>query len=243
MLYLAMAIAMSVGRSASQLHIENGKLNGKRPKQNGESQKCAFMEYHTPKIRVSSVLHCHVSHKYKYWYSLTSADSFEKSPRNEKTFFIDFTWNERTPVLFFLHCALLSKHSKPKKRIWIWFFFDIPLVFSLHLLETAISNGESLAHKHQLNEMKLEQKKNMQHKKHFVIMAGTLFYICCFFCSFLIWTFFLLGMHLIIECIWNMNIRSKPVLNGNKKYHNCIFHSQMQKIASTAVQHRVCVCA
>lgn len=86
-----MAIAISVGRSASQLHIENGKLDGKRPKQNGESQKCAFMEYHTPKIRVSSVLHCHVSHKYKYWYSLTSADSFEKSPRNEKTFFIDFT--------------------------------------------------------------------------------------------------------------------------------------------------------
>lgn len=54
----------------------------KKKDQKDEAQKktqCSFFLNATQNIKVSNVLHCHVSHKYIYWHSLTSTDGSGKN--------------------------------------------------------------------------------------------------------------------------------------------------------------------
>lgn len=116
----------------------------------------------------------------------------------------------------------IFKNPNGKKRN---LYFHIHWFSAFFSLGIPISNEESRWLKStQWNGTRTKEKH--AHKKHFVIIPGTFFYMHFF--SFLIWTFFC-RMH-CFECMSKMNIytiQSKFWLE--KKYHNYIFQYEMQK--------------
>lgn len=168
------------------------------PTKYGQSKGCEKRELYiflnaTQNIKESSVLHCHVSYKYKYWHSLTRVATVLEKPNtnNTKQNIFPIRTNEfgSFSALFSLNKRIRRWNKKTTEST----FFDghsgcFPF-FASKLLSDEISFSNKL-NVERFNGTKLERAKNSVHKTEsvyicFSILVSILFSILfSFFCVF-----------------------------------------------------------
>lgn len=153
MLYLAMAIAMSVGRSVGiTASYWKRKIERKKTKAKWRITKmCIYGIPHTENKSIECfALSCVAQIQILVF--IDKCRQFWKKPPKRENIFHWFYMKRADSGSFFQHCALLSKHSKPKKRIWIW-FFSIFHWFSPFICSKQPYQMENLSHTN-INSMK-----------------------------------------------------------------------------------------